>query len=462
MAKRFLVVLLCAILLLSSFTACSVSRQERDSESGTQFFGDTENKNALRICVDLQDFATSDPTVLDSAIEEFLQSLKKNTGLDNVVVEYIPSPYAFYDEASKESDGVLMRKTMLDRIRVELLSGGGPDVFIATQMLDFEDRGITSLFPFPQEVMESGVFLPLDEYMTDAKFAEWDKFPEAVMNAGRNEDGQHIIPLTYTLPVAFYPQTEFIYATQRELSWNDMLSDPEISPYAAALADCCTVDIDSYTNEKLKLPQMYLDFVLGELADSKKEELLFTEDELLQRIDEILVLGNRNTDNEYIPKEMFLGWMANSEYYPDPLTMIPIYSDDGGVTARIDSYAAVNRNTKQPENAFAVIDFLLDDEVQRNSAIYSQFLYHVDGLPMHEELFQEDTPLYNNQFYLTDENYQEFREICDQITAANFDSELRKVLYDTLLYCSVAEALETTVEEIAHEAYADMQRRVKE
>lgn len=458
--KKYLAVVLAVLLVF--LTACGNMSSKKRGEDAV-VFGDTEIRNSLRICVDLQDFAISDPTVLDSAIEEFLHLLKQNTGLNNVVVEYIPSPYAFYDDASEESDGILIRKTMIDRIRVELLSGGGPDVFVVTQMHDFQGQVIDSIFPFPQEVMESGMFLPLDKYMANAQFAEWDKFPETIMNAGRNEEGQQIVPLIYTLPVILCPQAEFVCTPNRKLSWNDMLIDPELSPYAVKLANCYEVDIDTITNEEVKIYQNYLEFILGKLVDHENEELLFTEDELLQRVNEILALGNQNTsDDEHIADERFIGWEINSEFYPDPLTMIPLYSDDGGVTARIDSYAAINRNTKQPENAFAVIDYLLDEEVQRNSAIYSQLLYRIDGLPMHEELFQEDTPLFNDQFYLIGENYQEIREVREQITVANFDSELRDVLHDTLMYCAAADAFGMTVEEIVHEAYEDLQRRVRE
>lgn len=462
MIKRLMIVFWLSA-LFSQLIGCSVTTSGTDKTDETQFFGDTKIRDSLRICVDLQDFAISDPTTLDSAIEEFLHLLKQNTGLNNVVVEYIPSPYAFYDDASEESDGILIRKTMIDRIRVELLSGGGPDVFVVTQMHDFQDQGIDSLFPFPQEVMESGMFLPLDKYMANAQFAEWDKFPETIMNAGRNEEGQQIVPLIYTLPVILCPQAEFVCTPNRKLSWNDMLTDPELSPYAVELANCYNVDIDANTNEEIKIYQNYLEFVLGNLVDHENEELLFTEDELLQRVNEILTLGNQETnDDEHIAEEMFIGWEINSEYYPEPLTMIPMYSDDGGVAARIDSYAAVNRNTRKPEEAFHVIDYLLDDQMQRKSKIYSQFFYCFDGLPMHEELFQEDTPLLNDQFYLIGENYQELREVCEQITVANFDSELRDVLNDTLMYCAAADAFGMTVEEIVHEAYEDLQRRVRE
>ena len=38
-------------------------------------------------------------------------------------------------------------------------------------------------------------------------------------------------------------------------------------------------------------------------------------------------------------------------------------NDQGGVTACVQTYAAVNRNTEKPEQAFSLLDFLLSNEV---------------------------------------------------------------------------------------------------
>ena len=93
--------------------------------------------------------------------------------------------------------------------------------------------------------------------------------------------------------------------------------------------------------------------------------------------------------------------------------------------------------------------------------MYSQLLYGWYGLPLHEELFQEGTPL-GRWDCLTEENYQELCELRGQITNANFKSERTYMLNGVLGECSVAEALGTTIEKIVHETYEDMQRRVRE
>lgn len=62
-------------------------------------------------------------------------------------------------------------------------------------------------------------------------------------------------------------------------------------------------------------------------------------------------------------------WTATSEEQRQsiaeaPQIMQPLYNTEGGVSAGITSYVCVNRNTKRPEDAFQVVDFLFKTEVQ--------------------------------------------------------------------------------------------------
>ena len=98
------------------------------------------------------------------------------------------------------------RKAALQRVRTEIASGKGPDVFI----LSAEPRTVNAepLFGFPECAMDDGRFLVLDELIEKAQFMEWDKLTPAVMEAGRTEDGQMLLPLTYTFPVTVFRKGE--------------------------------------------------------------------------------------------------------------------------------------------------------------------------------------------------------------------------------------------------------------
>ena len=386
-----------------------------------------------------------------SAVEELLSALSNNIDGRDIVIEFLPN-------GLDDMDIPAARATTVSRLRVEILSGQGPDVFI---MRYIKTAGLTGweldssevLFKSPQKVMESGLFLPLDEYIeNNARFAEWENFPQAVMDAGHNYEGQQIVPISYTLPVLIYPQNEFDYTPDRLLFWEDMLTDLELAPRMADLIN--SRDYHTSADEVYTTYMDYLGFTFGKMVDYDKEELLFTEEELLQRVNEIL---SQNPEDVYTnAEECLLGTKERSD--SQPITLLPLYCDDGGVTARIDSYAAVNRNTDFPEDAFAVIDTLMSTEAQQNFKLYSNYFCrnYVSGLPMNEALYVTGT---NEKMYSNDENYYEFRELQAQITSAVFEDESFMLLSNLISDCLNAP---DQTESLVHKAYEDLQRRVRE
>lgn len=443
---------ICVFSVLLSMLLILVGCQEKETDFA---YTTTEiSDDPLVICVDIEG-SGGNIVIREKAMNELMYSLEHTAGLTDAAVLFIPP-------SGTE------RKTYIDRLRVEIMAGGGPDVFLMAYHSGFDEGSDLNLFEYPQKVMEAGLFLPLDEYMENhTQFTEWDKQTQGVMAAGRNEEGQQIIPLSYSLPVICYPKSMVDYTPTRELSWNDMLTDPELSPYALDLANC--FDWEPDTEGWNGVTRYYMEYILGELADFEQEELLFTEEELLQRVNEILALDTDDANDDLNDKyngaiEEWVGLGLSARSYNKPITMIPMYSDDGGVTATISAYAAINRNTTRPEEAFAVIDLLMSEKVQVDHHFYSSYIYGaLRALPMHEELFQEETASGGSGYYLTDENFQELCEVRDQITGANFGGRYREVLNEMLLIrCRNAQADGTTVEELVHEVYEDLQRRVRE
>ena len=446
--KKVLCVVLSFLMLILPCTACT-SKTEFKKTSSMLYFGDTESEDPLRICVDIQTSAL-DSSEITRAMEDFLSDVRTNIGEQEVIIEYVP--FTFMLEDSVE------RKTAVSRLRVEFLAGAGPDVFIMHYKrnggafgpeLDTGDV----LFKSPQKVMESGLFLPLDDYMENhTQHTEWDSFPQAIMDAGRNAEGQQLIPVAYTLPVIVYPRDEFDYTPNRLLSWDDMLTDTELAPFAADLINCHfsqdKADIYAYN------PAEYLEFTLGQTADYETGELLFTEEELLQHVKEILALSPEDTYP--LAEENLLG--TKTRAYSQPITLLPMYSDDGGVTARVEFYAAVNRNTDKPEEAFKVIDTLLSTETQQGSLIYSTFLcnYYDGTYPMNDALYKKDTLI---QMHPNEENHKEFCALREQITGANFDGEISVLLSHLLTNCF---AMPEQIEKFVHETYLQMKFRVRE
>ena len=444
--------------LLVLCTACG-NKAEFKKTSTNLYFGDTESSDPLRILVDIQT-SNMNYSEIERAMEELLSAVKTDIGEQDVIVEFIPNPIA--EQAEQAEQNLVARKAVVSRVRTEIMAGAGPDVFIMTYQTNVSATGHDMdsgdiLFKSPQKVMENGLFLPLDDYIeNNTQHAEWEKLPQVIMDAGRNYEGQQIIPLAYTLPVMIYPKEVFDYTPERVMTWSDMLTDPEISPYAADF-------INSYGyfgyNLGLRLGSgylnPYLEFSLGKIADYETGELLFTEEELWQRVQEIIALPQEDVQTDAVDR--LLGTKVRS--YNQPITLLPLYSDDGGVSARIEYYAAVNRNTKWPEESFKVIDVLMSAEAQQSFHIYTDMMcaYYLGVTsPMYDELYKKDSML---QMYVSEENYNEICELREQITSAYFDGEPSALLDNLIQKCI---AMPEQAEHLVKAAYEDLQRRVRE
>lgn len=446
---HFAVVFLAILLVLC--TACG-NKAEFKKTSTNLYFGDTESSDPLRICIDIQ---TSELTSMqiEQAMEELLSAVRTDIGEQDVIIEFIPNQTA--------TDDSVARKTAISRLRTEIMAGAGPDVFIMTYQRNAGAMGHDMdagdiLFKSPQKVMENGLFLPLDDYIeNNTQHTEWEKLPQVIMDAGRNDEGQQIIPLAYTLPVMIYPKEVFDYTPERLMMWDDMLTDPEISPYAADLINSYGY-YDYESGERLSPGYLnpYLEFSLGEIADYETGELLFTEEELWQRVQEIIALPQEDVQTDAVDR--LLGTKVRS--YNQPITLLPLYSDDGGVSARIEYYAAVNRNTKFPEESFKVIDVLTSPKAQQSFQIYSTFMCnYLDGTyPMYDEFYKKDSSI---QMHTSQENYNEIRELREQITSAYFDGEPSAAMSGLVEKCIVDP---NQAEYLVKGVYEDLERRVRE
>lgn len=440
-------------ILVILFSGCSNSK-ELKTTSSSYYFGDTESPDPLHIYIDIQHSVGSDAGrdyfLARDAMEQLLSRLRSNLGIEDILIEFIPR------KLSSEDSGE--RAAVISRLRVEMMAGEGPDVFVVSYKTLPDAMGIISaddvLFKSPQSAMENGLFLSLEEYIeNDTQYTEWKKFPKAIMDAGRNCEGQQIIPLTYTMPVIVYPKEVFDYTPDENLSWYDLLTDPKLAPFAIDLINSVDYEVGS-ANNLMPFNEPYLEFIIGQTANYEEEKLMFTKEEILQRINEILALEKKDLNID--AEEQMLN--TNVRSYNYPITLLPIYSDDGGVTARIDSYAVVNRNTDRPAEAFKVIDTLLSTEVQQSYKIFTEYLCNqsIGGFPINEELYKMDT---RTQLYVKEENYYEVSNLQRQITNAKFHDVHSSLL--ELMYLNSASIPENTEKEV-FEVYEDMQRRLKE
>lgn len=169
------------------------------------------------------------------------------------------------------------RESQLTSIRTEVLAGKGPDVFICS-CPNFDYDNSKPLFLFPNQVMERKIFLPLDSYLENAEYMEWDKLFQPVMEAGKNEEGQQLLPMSYQITAMLFDSELYSCIEELPMTWEMMkASNDPIIQYAGSF--------QSINN------------LFGELADYRNDQLSFTEDELLLRYSELCDL-NRLRDQQ--------------------------------------------------------------------------------------------------------------------------------------------------------------------
>lgn len=458
MKKRIckLTSLLLALCILLSLVSCG----SKNTYENSMIFGDPDAEDALRICIDI-DFRELDESNKrrDQAIKEFVSLLQNHCGLENVVIQIIP-------DLTVPSE----RNIMLSRLRTEIMSGYGPDVFIMQCIGNSTIIESTeSLFPYPQQAMENALFLPLDTYMeNNTQYTEWDAQEQAILDAGRNEEGQQIIPLAYTFPLMVCSKLNVdIELPDKPLTLDDALSDPVLQEYYKDFVDCANFHTMEGLNGTLQDTMgfnNYLSYIIGDIADFEKEELLFTEDELVQRTIEILeMMIALEEEGNTEPSVFSEGFFSRTICRGTPVTMLPLYSIDGGIAAEITHFAAINRNTKLPEEAYKVIDLLLREETQMKSNLFVSGVCEFDDTaPLHGGTFSRETA-FRGSYYLDEASFEKLTAIKEQITAVNFQSELTSDLDKLTGECyMMADQANFNPEALARETYRQLQRKVRE
>ncbi len=390
---------------------------------------DKGEKPNVTLCTDLH---PGEGAYDGDVIQDFLDTVPGYNEEFTVTVERIPQ------------EGT-QRETAISRIRTEIVSGAGPDVFFCV-------CGEDGLFQYPQALMERGGFLPLDSYISQAQYLEWDSLIPVLMEAGRAEKGQMLLPVSYSLKASLVEKEGCNLSETLPLTWDQALASQD--PWVRSA--CWKLD--------------RFDEVLGELADYNQDVLTFSEDELAARLEE----ASQATIVEEVRQEgapLFLPDITISPSNVDMLSpkspeyiMIPQYNTSGGVTASITGFVGINANARNPEAAFRLVDWLFSRESREKSEINIYFT----GLPTDIELAQKEHTLryidnvsQRKKWYLGEWNYQQIRSLIGQINAVNFITPLNGEM-NTLFQEYRAEDDPDKRQALIHKHYSTMQMMVAE
>lgn len=251
------------------------------------------------------------------------------------------------------------REPELTRLRTEIMAGEGPDAFIldATIPGTVTDSGepLEALFPNVEKSMYSHLFLDLEEMVQNSEIIELENCNQTVMDVGVTGDGRFLLPLTYTFSAHIFDRSalkdpEYTFSTLEEL----LMSDE-----AALKGTLAWSTLAMFPN------------CLGPLADYEGQNLLVTQESLqaaVEQADAFAALQDEaysESDLVYRSGGNLISWygLMALQQEETAYTVFPIPNPEGGVTAAVTAYAAINRNAAHPQEAFALIEQLFREEL---------------------------------------------------------------------------------------------------
>lgn len=458
--KHTALILVLLMVMLALMPGCRTGREGEERSSS----GGAEKTEPLRVFVDVE-YGSNIYFSLEDELADYMQSYeqgKKKKISFQALIDGMGGPSIKLEIPPIQGNE---RDMYFTSLRTEIMAGGGPDVFVCMSGIgyhmkekngeyDISGEYIASepLFNFPQQAMKRNMFLALDDYIEKAQFMEWEKLTPAIMDAGKTEDGQFLLPLTYTVPAIAFRKTDVGYTLSKDMKWEDMLSQgPQM----------CLVAVMGHS--------LFAENALAPVADYEHDKLAVSEEEMIRYYSEKLDNLETYKEESDVPYASFnlrvLPEFKLSNYDKrfekgDQFVAVPLYSRNGGYMATITSFAAVNANTKHPDDAFFVVDYLLGEECQR-SKLYA-YMTVDQAVPILEGLMTHGTGVSDGDknVVMPDNYYEQFCAVRDSISFADFatplDYEIQQLYFDLL------EPSTKSRETIIHDAYMRMNMMLAE
>ncbi len=421
--KKIIAVILTIVCLLT-LPACQSGGQE--SSAHTMKAATDEGVKELPVVTVLVDLCQSDLTT--TAVSDLLNSAPGYGEEFMIATETLPDFWTSDEQ----------RQAALTQLKTEILAGKGPDVFLCENPIMENGNVGGAVFEFPRQAMDSHLLLPLDQYIEGSERLEWDRLAPRIMEAGKNGEGQHILPLTFGFDVMCFNKENFTLEAELPMTSDEMLesSDPMVR----------------YT----RMFRMGVRSVFGQIEDYERDELLVSEEEIAARIEQFSGLDEEfpqfqlsdPINQRSILGNYAMGGTAKTGLGGGDYWLVPRYNVEGGITATVGAFAAINRNTKLPGKSFKVLETLLTSTGQT-----SELLKQLNGQPVHMGV---PCAVWTN----TEGNQEQFSALLEQINAAVFRTPVEQEFDRLTRDVNAAEGGD--IEDIVHEHYMKMQMMLAE
>lgn len=372
-----------AVLLLSALvlTGCIAERDEgmettaKDAALMTEEQTVAEDKDVFWI-------VTDEDSGMNPLVETMIAQFKLEHPDVQIKLQILPTA----DKIADDTSFIEPREMMLQQLRVQILAGKGPDVFLLSTL----DSWHENVFEDVNLAMRNGLFEDISEfYDADTELGK-ESLITGVMDAGVYEGKRYILPLRYELPVAYVDVNQFEAAGGSM----DMFDGGILNLYQRVLTTGSNeLAIGACTSEKT-MADFSTNF-LGQIVDYDTQEVMVTTTELvsfLESIQQIRAMTEPNPDNwdiiKYIYPYTISSLFEHMEFWTDYAPMyigtlqdlldnsayskltgveiaaIPVASVEGKVSANVTYYGAVGYGCNDPELAYEFLRLFLTEQGQ--------------------------------------------------------------------------------------------------
>lgn len=364
--KRVICLLLCALVLLSCFSACETEPEEDPSGPVTLTVVTEEVEGPFG----LSDHFTN---ALYSALGYFRMNHKEI----KIDLEILPT-------AKNE------RKIRLQKLRTDLMAGEGPDVFLLPSGMIRGERGLREpLFANVEMAMRNLYFADLSDYYDADEDLKKEELQQDVMNAGVLDGARYVLPLGFNMPVICYDPTklgnsglteEDLHAPLGELLDTALKSGNLYTERFAALFPaptlCLFQPIFDFDTERLLLDRETLYAISGQKRQLKAEgggsdwpsghtmELSGYMDGRFNYL-----LQSKNVAFYFEELTDAAGALGMGKTNGVDVKVTPMRTVGGEVAAEVTYFGAVNANCEHPAQAYEFLRTFLSAGVQHQTGL---------------------------------------------------------------------------------------------
>ena len=289
------------------------------------------------------------------------------------------------------------REIRLEQLRVEIMAGKGPDIFILPTTVQFHRE---NLILDVEQAMRNGLFADLSEYYDADDDLGKEALVTAVMDAGVVDGCRYVLPLRYNLPVAYVNEAQF---EANGLSV-DLFSSGMINLMDAVTA---TGNPDIITRSTSGKFNMFAFNYLSDVVNYDNGQVLITKEELVSYLrsyplfrcsqrpgdtyysTELILRDYLNDKSDWISAgfplfisdlDEALGHAAIAQLEDREIGMYPICAADGSVVADVTLYTAVSRSCEDPALAYEFVRLLLSEDIQWEREMESDGIFRLAAI----------------------------------------------------------------------------------